>query len=341
VQVFLKKLLGQESGYSGNRPNQRGKYFLIPRSTWDFFPDLSQGTRNSFCSIRVRTPNNAWIGILYFWHNTKYFPEVGGRAHDERRLYRNIAIDEELFLDRDVIVGFMKSENSPTDFFANTSLPNQLEYESLLKLLGENTSSIFELENIKHIVPNFCDELLNQISTSKSIIDVESVKNANDFFEEAKRRLEYLGPVVNVEGDPLLALSSTFKTQADFSNAVRNIYKGKCALRESYIYKDHPVGLEAAHIHAKTNGGNFLPSNGMLLSTDLHRAFDAGIWTLTNDYRVQIHEKITDGILLEFKDKLLAIPEDSIAFKPFLGYIKWHRENRFGLFTRETLTQKK
>jgi nicotinamide phosphoribosyltransferase len=49
---------------------------------------------------------------------------------------------------------------------------------------------------------------------------------------------------------------------------------------------------------------------------------------------VVIHEKIQDGLLLDFNRKKIAIPEENIAFKPFEGYLKWHRENRFGLFTR-------
>jgi predicted restriction endonuclease len=162
-----------------------------------------------------------------------------------------------------------------------------------------------------------------------------SVENSEEIFNDVKKRyLEYLGPRVDIDGDPLIALMSSFKTQGDFSLSVRKIYKGKCALRESFIYKDHPIGLEAAHVHAKTNGGNFLPSNGILLSTDLHRAFDEGIWTLDNELRVVIHEKIQDGLLLDFNRKKIAIPEENIAFKPFEGYLKWHRENRFGLFTR-------
>lgn len=337
MKVFLKKLLSQESGYSGNTPNVRGKYILIPKVAWEYFPTLSQGTRNSFCSIRIKQPNQTWLGVIYVWNNTRYFPEIGGRDHDERRLYRNNSLDESLNLDRNVIMCMAKSKWSETDFYANSIPPSSQEYVNLQGLLGEETTILIDIEKIESVAPKFSKTLLNEISLDNGQIKDEntSVENSEEIFNDVKKRyLEYLGPRVNIDGDPMLALSSSFKTQGDFSLAVRRIYSGKCALRESYIYKDHPIGLEAAHVHAKTNGGNFLPSNGILLSTDLHRAFDEGIWTLDNELRVVIHNKIQDGLLLSFNRKQIAIPDENIAFKPYEGYIKWHREHRFGLFTR-------
>ncbi len=337
LKIFIKKLLGQESGYSGDTPNVRGKYILIPRSAWDFFPTLSQGTRNSFCSIRLKQPSDSWVGVIYVWNNTRYFPEVGGRNHDERRLYRNNSIDNSLGLDRDVIIGFAKSETSDSDFYVITCKPKTPEYEKITEYLGNGTTILTDLEQLQVIAPKFVQGIREEMSNDTHTLESEatSVENAEEIFEDVKKRyLTYLGPRVEVDGDPFAALSSTFKTQGDFSLAVRNIYKGKCALRESYIFKNHPIGLEAAHVHAKTNGGNFLPTNGILLSTDLHRAFDEGIWTLTDDLKVIVHEQISDGLLLQFKNKELAIPSENIHFKPYHGYIKWHRENRFGLFTR-------
>ena len=337
MKILLKKLLSQESGYSVDTPNVRGKYILIPKLAWDYFPALSQGTRNSFCSIRVKQPSRSWLGIIYVWNNTKYFPEIGGRDHDERRLYRNNSIDESLGLDRNVIIGMVKSDKVETDFYVNSCAPNQSEYVGLLRYLGENTAIMADLDSVKLIAPRFAQTIIEEISKSSAqqYSDETSIENAGEIFDDIKKRyVEYLGPKVDVQGDPMLALTSTFKSQGDFTLAVRKIYNGKCALRETFIYKDHPVGLEAAHIHAKVNGGNNLPTNGILLSTDLHRAFDEGIWTLTDDLRVLVHEKVTDGVLIEFKEKELAIPKENMAFRPFPGYIKWHRENRFGLFTR-------
>jgi hypothetical protein len=337
LKLFLKRLLAQESGYSRDTPNVRGKYILIPSIAWDYFPTLSQGTRNSFCSIRAKQPNGSWLGLIYVWHNTKFFPEIEGRKHNERRLYRNAAVDRSLGLDRDVIIGMVKSEKCDTDFYTNSCTPTNSEHQQLSDLLGSTTAIILDTEHVRSVAPNFCEVITNEIGrdTLAQGDDATSVENAEELFNDVQKRyVEHLGPRVDVGGDPLAALSSSFKSQGDFTLAVRKIYQGKCALRESFIYKDHPIGLEAAHVHAKVNGGNYLPSNGILLSTDLHRAFDEGIWTLDDELRVVVHEKITGGSLLEFNRKPLAIPEENAAFKPYVGYVKWHRENRFGLFTR-------
>ncbi len=337
MKIFLKKLKSQESGYSGDTPNVRGKYILIPNEAWDYFPTLSQGTRNSFCSIRTKQPNGSWLGLIYVWHNAKFFPEIGGRDHNERRLYRNNAIDRSLDLDRDVIIGMVKSEKCETDFYTNSCTLTNSEHQQLSELLGGATSVILDVQLVRSVAPNFYEVITNEIDRDVLVQaeDATSVENAEELFDDVKKHyIEHLGPRVDVGGDPLAALSSSFKSQGDFTLAVRKIYQGKCALRESFIYQDHPIGLEAAHVHAKVNGGNFLPSNGILLSTDFHRAFDEGIWTLDDELRVVVHEKIRGGTLLEFNGKPLAIPEENVAFKPYVGYIKWHRENRFGLFTR-------
>jgi hypothetical protein len=337
MKIFIKKLLSQESGYSGETPNVRGKYILIPKLAWDYFPDLSQGTRNSFCSIRIKQPSGTWLGIIYVWNNTKFFPEVGGRDHDERRLYRNNSIDESLGLDKDVILGILKLDEASSDYKASSCNPKEDEYNKLLELLGSNSAGLIDFDSVKAVAPKFCETMLIENGNNFSLLESEetSVENADEIFDDVRKRfVEYLGPRIGIEGDPLAALTSSFKSQGDFALAVRKIYKGKCALRESFIYKDHPVGLEAAHIHAKVNGGNNLPTNGILLSTDLHRAFDEGIWTLSDDLKVIVHENIKDGLLVQFKNKELAIPKENDAFKPFHGYIKWHRANRFGLFMR-------
>lgn len=346
MEIFLKKLGSQESGYSGDIPDQRGKYILMAQKCWPYFPDLSASVRNSFCTLRVKIPNGNWVGIIYVWNNTFNFPEIGGRDHNERRLYRNRFIEEGLDLDRNVILGLTRKYDNSNDYYANSCHPNTSEYEALDHFLETKKNTyIFDLSLIKTIAPNFvaaieAEQTTTTTISSTNVEDEEvSIVNSDEILDDAKRYLTHLGDIVSIDGDPLNALKANFRTQSDFSTAVRGIYKGKCALRESYIYRDHPIGLEAAHIHSRYNGGNFLPSNGILLSVDLHRAFDEGIWTLSDDLRVIVHEKIQDGLLMPFSNKELSIPSDSYAFKPYLGYVKWHRENRFGLFTRETLVK--
>ncbi len=335
--IFVKKIQSQEWGYRRGIPNKGGKYLLIPTNCWDFFPELSSGMRNSFSTIRVILPNKVQVGLFYVWNNTFNFPEVGLlRGHNERRLYSSKLMQENLSLDSDVLICLVRRDDSNSEYFGISIQPDALEYQKLLALLGNQSAKIFDSDQIKDESPILMDNIRNLIASADSVQDNNrSIDNIQEFIEQNKKKLtSYLGERISIDGDPLEALSSTFRTQSDFSDAVRKIYNGKCALRESFIYKDHPVGLEAAHIHAKTNGGNNLPSNGILLSTDLHRAFDEGIWTLSDELRVLVHDKIQDGVMINFRNKQLALPAENSAFRPYLGYVQWHREKRFGLFTR-------
>ena len=94
TQIVIKILGSQESGYSGNTPNQRGKYILIPTEAWVAFPDLSEAVRNSFSGLRIYTSKDSVLGVLYVWHNTKLLPDPALlRQHNERRIYRTAALD--------------------------------------------------------------------------------------------------------------------------------------------------------------------------------------------------------------------------------------------------------
>jgi hypothetical protein len=341
MQIFLKRILSQEWGYSGNIPNQRGKYLLVPEICRSFFPPLSSGIRNSFTSLRILLPSGSWVGTFFVWNNTKFFPEVGlARAHNETRWYSNKIINEELQLDRDVILCLCKLNGRDSDYYLTSIHPSSSEYISICKILDKKSALVIDSESLENTAPILFENIKTEMR-SLVVADEESqnsIINSYEALEIARDLLlqaaSYLGPSVEIHGDPLTALASNFKTQRDFSDAVRSVYNGRCALRNTFIYENHPIGLEAAHVHAKAQGGNFLPSNGILLSIDLHRAFDEGIWTLTDDLKVQLHPAITSGIMLEFDGKALCIPQDNLAFKPFQPYLKWHREQRFGLFTR-------
>ena len=43
---FAKILRPQESGYSGDKNKQRGKYIYLPKTCWEFFPLLKKDIFN-------------------------------------------------------------------------------------------------------------------------------------------------------------------------------------------------------------------------------------------------------------------------------------------------------
>ena len=98
-------------------------------------------------------------------------------------------------------------------------------------------------------------------------------------------------------------------------------------------YKDLN-NLEAAHIIARSAGGGSHPSNGMALERNLHWAFDKGFFTVTDDYKIEVHPEAMKVPYLKSKNGLgILTPEDSRS-KPNKDSLKWHRENVFGIFLR-------
>lgn len=94
--------------------------------------------------------------------------------------------------------------------------------------------------------------------------------------------------------------------------------------------------VDAAHIHQFAHSRNNDPRNGLALSKNAHWAFDEGIWSLTNDYRVilasdRFRETGPAPLLFAtFEGKRIHLPK-SRAFWPDPRHLEWHRHNKLGL----------
>ena len=72
----------------------------------------------------------------------------------------------------------------------------------------------------------------------------------------------------------------------------------------------------------------------MALERNLHWAFDKGFFTVTDEYKVEVHpEAMRVPYLSEKHGQTLVVPEDSRT-RPNIESLKWHRENVFGLFLK-------
>ena len=60
------------------------------------------------------------------------------------------------------------------------------------------------------------------------------------------------------------------------------------------LVEKRPYQFWKQHISKYSSQGPHTISNGILLRSDLHKLFDSGYITITNDYRVQISKKIKE-----------------------------------------------
>lgn len=116
--------------------------------------------------------------------------------------------------------------------------------------------------------------------------------------------------------------------QGAFRVLVTDAYSRRCTITGE---KTLPV-LEAAHIKSFAESGPHFISNGLLLRSDMHKLFDGGYLTITNDLKVEVSSRIKEEFqngkeYYQYHGKdLLFLPDREID-KPHEKYIDWHNSN--------------
>jgi putative restriction endonuclease len=119
--------------------------------------------------------------------------------------------------------------------------------------------------------------------------------------------------------------------QSFFRRAVLSSYQGRCCMSGL----SEPRLLVASHIvpWSKDKANRLNPSNGLCLSAIHDRAFDTGLITLTDDFKVVVSEELKrrnepfiKEVLLPLNGRTIEPPE---RFAPQAGFITWHRNELF------------
>jgi putative restriction endonuclease len=123
--------------------------------------------------------------------------------------------------------------------------------------------------------------------------------------------------------------------EARFRLTVVGAYSYTCALTHYRLTTIAGASIvDAAHIHQFADSRNNEPQNGIALCKNAHWLFDNGLWTLTDDYRVQVaapefeEAGNEDQLLRHFDGKLILLPPNR-ALWPALRYLAWHRNKKF------------
>lgn len=116
--------------------------------------------------------------------------------------------------------------------------------------------------------------------------------------------------------------------QGAFRVLVTGAYERRCAITGE---RTLPV-LEAAHIKPYSEAGPHLVSNGLLLRSDLHILFDNGYLTVTDDYRVEVSNRIKEEFdngreYYQYRGKQLMKLPDRLDEQPATDLLRWHNEN--------------
>lgn len=117
--------------------------------------------------------------------------------------------------------------------------------------------------------------------------------------------------------------------QGAFRLAVTDGYQRRCAVSGE---KTLPI-LDAAHIRSYAAGGEHEVSNGLLLRTDIHKLFDRGYVTVTDDLRFAVSERLKADFdngrhYYEMQGRDVAPPMSGFP-PPSQDALRWHRDNRY------------
>ncbi|MBK6734465.1 MAG: HNH endonuclease [bacterium] len=91
---------------------------------------------------------------------------------------------------------------------------------------------------------------------------------------------------------------------------------------------------EAAHIKWHACRGPDTVDNGFAVEPTMHKLFDAGAWTLSDDCRILVSAEFTGGD--ETLDRIRGLHGQPLrspiegAPRPSIEFVRWHRESELG-----------
>lgn len=119
-----------------------------------------------------------------------------------------------------------------------------------------------------------------------------------------------------------------------FKQLVPKIYNNQCSFTGMQLTSIYNYSfIDACHIVPFSRSHNDKINNGIALCPNLHRAFDRGLVSITNDYRILVSPHLIEDNahpygLGQLAGKNISLPRNEIHYPEVDGLI-WHRENVF------------
>lgn len=118
-----------------------------------------------------------------------------------------------------------------------------------------------------------------------------------------------------------------------FKREVPKIYGYQCAISEMRIESSTNAQMvDACHLVPFAISKDDTITNGIALSPNLHRAYDRGLITITEDYRVKISKAISENhspySLGQFDGKEIILPRNP-DYYPSVENLRWHHRECF------------
>jgi putative restriction endonuclease len=222
---------------------------------------------------------------------------------------------------------------------------------------------------LKHIAINGLEAALNSVNpTSVDLLNkvISHAEMPNDFFmlmqnkenrdyarkilisgnwffiEEKIKLLDTLGlnPDGVLNNDIISTISSdtSIKQSRDikFRFQIVPLYQFSCALCKIKMLLPSGITLvEAAHIHQFSKSKNDDINNGMALCRNHHWAFDQGLWSINEDFKILVaceeftEQSINQVSLKSYHFQTLDFSWLKPEYRPSQKNLDWHRKHKF------------
>lgn len=326
--VYIHLMNAQELGYRNGIPRGAGRYVYVSKHYSSFFPPLSDSIVNDYHLVNIvgdKHPNKTVLA-KYVYHNDKIV-EHSPKGRDEFRLYFNNEYDPDgnYFKPLDILVIRKITEEVivENDLKEKTNVyrlfkirPQDPRYKKLKIILGDSTHILDKSDNLQGM--GF--DIPKDIEMNKKIV----TKDIKEFVLTTQSVITTPGQIKRVRN-------------VAFRDLVLMFYKYECCISgsELLIEFNNISNLEAAHIIPFSQEGINNPINGIPLNRGLHWAFDNGFFTITPEYKVDVHPKVIESkYLSSINGKTIYIPEDSRA-RPSQDSLIWHKQNTYGKFLNQ------
>ncbi|TWH82575.1 HNH endonuclease [Sedimentibacter saalensis] len=347
---FLKLVKSNELGIRNGVPGKAGSFVLVPKECITMFPELSENELNSNATISlIIKPENEKRKVEFIYHNSKIV-ENDPNGRDEYRLYISNKVGDEILLHPDDIVLIVKDNNQDYNLYRYGQ--GTTEYNILVsiaqKYKASSSRSIAAIAPISELALNKINvDVLYDVISEEEIDDdhldssLITEPNSDDFkkpfnLDEHADLIDYLINIDLQELDPdtVNRKIKQYKRDYRFKKIVLAAYDNKCAISGKNISYSAYSNIQACHIIPKSCGGSCNPINGIALDMNYHYAFDWGMFTINNNFTIEVHELLRDNeILKEIHGQKIKLPEDK-KFYPDKIALEYHRKNIYGKFLK-------
>ena len=212
-------------------------------------------------------------------------------------------------------------------YLRNTDATAKLDEGLFLLFVMPEYREILRQTLIRHYFSNIRHEIEQVIEEHRTRSREDIAGDIEGYSQQLIQAVEH---PFSMQRDVASVQTETPVRSAGFRRVIMEIYKHACAVCELNIRASKGESVtDAAHIIPFSVSYNDDIRNGMSLCKLHHWAFDTGLISLNDDYRVIVSPSMseqgsTEGMLTQLRDKPIWRPEED-RYHPDRGALEWHR----------------